>query len=339
MAMAESIMAGTCLLNEQSSMEHRLLVEFFWQLHKIPEHLLQTNCGHRCDGLEFMGERQAGLLELWDIICSKDVAKTNLARVQTFQRRMMLQLEELEREGCIRLDQVWNAPSNDELAKEYLAVNQRMLDVLEGPSKKFQERSQANQANLQAALQSLAKATTPTDQDRARKERSPSLEVVESGAKAASKAVGESRQMKRAREEKGMAQKTARRALAPPKTDYKLVYLEEWEQAKQTEGTCRYDHQGWREDQTDPWSIRGNRSGTIQRRATLYVRIMSVVQVCRKVSGKSPAFEIYVSLPPAPTPRKGTIVQLNSLKGQEDLCYAVGNLAMFLKPTSRVSTS
>jgi hypothetical protein len=28
-AMAESIMAGACLLNEQSSMEHRLLVEFF----------------------------------------------------------------------------------------------------------------------------------------------------------------------------------------------------------------------------------------------------------------------------------------------------------------------
>jgi hypothetical protein len=37
-AMAESIMAGSCLLDEQSSMEHRLLVEFYWLLHKIPEY-------------------------------------------------------------------------------------------------------------------------------------------------------------------------------------------------------------------------------------------------------------------------------------------------------------
>jgi hypothetical protein len=99
-AMAESIMAGmTCVLNEQSSMEHRLLVEFFWLLHKIPEYLVQANCMDCCDGLDFMGERQAGLQELWDII-----AKTNLAGVQMLQRRMMLQLGELERGGCIRLN-------------------------------------------------------------------------------------------------------------------------------------------------------------------------------------------------------------------------------------------
>jgi hypothetical protein len=52
-----------------------------------------------------MGERQAGLQELWDII-----AKTNPAGVQTLQHRMMLQLGALERGGCIRLDQVWSAP-------------------------------------------------------------------------------------------------------------------------------------------------------------------------------------------------------------------------------------
>jgi hypothetical protein len=55
------------------------------------------------------------------------------------------------------------------------------------------------------------------------------------------------------------------------------------------EGTYRYDHKEWRKDERDPWSIRGNRVGTLQRRATLFVRIPSVVQVCRKVSGKSPA--------------------------------------------------
>jgi hypothetical protein len=144
-AMAESIMAGTCLLDEQSSMEHRLLLEFFWLLHKTPEYLVQTNCMDCCEGLDILGERQAGLQELWDII-----AKTNLAGVQTLQRRMMLHLGELERGGCIRLDQVWNAPNSDELAQNYLAAKQLMLDVLEGPSEKFQERAQAIQADLQA---------------------------------------------------------------------------------------------------------------------------------------------------------------------------------------------
>jgi hypothetical protein len=103
-----------------------------------------------------------------------------------------------------------------------------------------------------------------------------------------------------------------------------------WEQAKQTEGTYRYDNKEWRKDERDPRSIRGNRAGTLQRRATSYVRIPSVVQVCRKVSGKSPAIEIYVPLPPAKTPGKGTIIMLNSMKGLEDLCYSVGDLAMFL---------
>jgi hypothetical protein len=115
--------------------------------------------------------------------------------------------------------------------------------------------------------------------------------MVESDAKATGKIVAESRQTKRAQEEKG-TQKAARRTLTPPKPDYKLMSPEEWEQAKQTEGTYRYDHKEWREDNRDPWSIRDNRAKTLQKRATLYVRIPSVVQVCRKVSGKSPTFEI-----------------------------------------------
>jgi hypothetical protein len=293
-------------------------------LHNIPEYLSQTNCMNCCEGMDYMGERQACLQELWDII-----AKTNPAGVQTLQRRMMLQPRALERGGCIRLDQVWSAPTNEKLAKVYLVANQMMLDVLEGPNKKFQKRAQAIQAELQAVLWDLAKPGTQTGRGRARRERSPSVEMVESDVKATGKTVAESRQTKRAREEKG-AQKAARRTLTPPKPDYKLVSSEEWEQAKQTEGTYRYDHKEWRKDERDPWSIRGNRAGTLQKCATLYVRIPSVVQVCRKVSGKSPAFEIYVPLPPAKTPGKGNIIMLNSLKGLEDLCYSVGDLAMFM---------
>jgi hypothetical protein len=178
-------------------------------------------------------------------------------------------------------------------------------------------------------MQDLAKLGTQTGRSRARRKRSPSVEMFGSDVKATGKTVAESRQTKRAREEKG-ARKAARRTLTPPKPDYKLVSLEEWKHAKQTEGTYRYDHKEWREDERDPWSIRGNWAGTLQKRATLFVRIPSVVQVCRKVSGKSPTFEIYVPLPPAKTPEKGNIIMLNSLKGLEDLCYSVGDLAMFV---------
>jgi hypothetical protein len=41
------------------------------------------------------------------------------------------------------------------------------------------------------------------------------------------------------------------------------VFPKEWEQDKQTEGTYRYDHNEWREDDKDPWSIRGNWAGTL----------------------------------------------------------------------------
>jgi hypothetical protein len=85
---------------------------------------------------------------------------------------------------------VERAPSGDELAQNYLAVNQQMLDVLEGPFEKFWERAQAIQADLQAILRSLAKPATQTSRGRAQKERSPSLEVVESDAKATGKTVG-----------------------------------------------------------------------------------------------------------------------------------------------------
>jgi hypothetical protein len=205
-----------------------------------------------------MVERQAGLQEVWDII-----AKTNPTGVQTLQHRMMLQLGALERGGCIRLDQVWIAPTKEELADVYLAANQMMLDVLEGPSEKFQEKAQAIQAELHAVLRDLAKPGTQTGRNRAQRKRSPSVEMVESDVKATGKTVVKSRQTKRAQEEK-WAQKAARCTLTPPKPDCKLVSPEEWEQAKQTEGTYRYDHKEWREDKRDPWSIRGNRAGTLQ---------------------------------------------------------------------------
>jgi hypothetical protein len=61
---------------------------------------------------------------------------------------------------------VWSGPTNEELADVHLAANQMMLDVLEGPSKKFQERAQAIQTELQAVLRDLAKPGTQTQTGR-----------------------------------------------------------------------------------------------------------------------------------------------------------------------------
>jgi hypothetical protein len=114
LALADSIMFGTCPLNARSSLEYRLLVEFYWMLHKIPDYLVRTDCEDCCNKLRFLGERKAGLQELWDTLGQ------NSAGVQTMQRRMMLQLGYLEREGCIRLDQVWNTPNNTEMDQRTL---------------------------------------------------------------------------------------------------------------------------------------------------------------------------------------------------------------------------
>jgi hypothetical protein len=61
LAMANSIMTETCSLTAQSHMEYRLLAEFYWMLHKIPEYLVQTDCEDCCDKLRFLGGRKAGL--------------------------------------------------------------------------------------------------------------------------------------------------------------------------------------------------------------------------------------------------------------------------------------
>jgi hypothetical protein len=98
LAMTGSIMFETCPLTAQSHLEYRLLVEFYWMLHKIPEYLVQTDREDCCNKLRFLKERKAGLQELWNGLGE------NFAGVQTMQRRMMLQLGFLEREVCIRLD-------------------------------------------------------------------------------------------------------------------------------------------------------------------------------------------------------------------------------------------
>jgi hypothetical protein len=64
-------------------------------------------------------------------------SKDQSCRCANAPARIMLQLGALERGGYIRLDEVWSAPTKEELAEVYLVANQMMLDVLEGHSEKF----------------------------------------------------------------------------------------------------------------------------------------------------------------------------------------------------------
>jgi hypothetical protein len=43
----------------------------------------------------------------------------------------------LEREECIRLDQVWNTPNNTEMDQAYLATSDQMADLLTSPNEQF----------------------------------------------------------------------------------------------------------------------------------------------------------------------------------------------------------
>jgi hypothetical protein len=55
-----------------------------------------------------MGPQLARLRELWELM-----GGLNSAGTQTLVRRMAIELGELERSGCVRLDQVWNIPMTE----------------------------------------------------------------------------------------------------------------------------------------------------------------------------------------------------------------------------------
>jgi hypothetical protein len=147
------------------------------------------------------------------------------------QRRMMLHLGYLEREGCIRLDQVWNTPNNTEMDQAYLAASNQMADLLTTPNEQFQSRAHVISQQLGQALKNMAKGDTPKVKAQTRRERSPSIDVVESGARVATKG----------KEREGESRQTAKRTLELPKPGYMLVSPEEWEKRKQQKETYTYD--------------------------------------------------------------------------------------------------
>jgi hypothetical protein len=110
----------------------------------------QTHCEDCCDKLRFLGKEKAGLQELWNELGKRS------AGVQTMQRRMVLQLGFLEREGCIRLDQVWNSPTNTKMNQAYLAISDQMMSLKEAPNEHFQTRAYVISEELGQALKDMA---------------------------------------------------------------------------------------------------------------------------------------------------------------------------------------
>jgi hypothetical protein len=157
------------------------------------------------------------------------------------------------------------------------------------------------------------------------------MEVVGARAAEKGKAKATTRPSKRVKEEVGEEKpRLAKREVAVAHPDYMTVTPELWQKNKQKEGTYRYDYESWKGVQPprNPWLVRGSRGGAFSAKGLLWVRIPSVVEVCRRVLGtetrKSEAYEINVPLP------GDNVLRLNSMKGLWDLCYAVGTRGMFL---------
>jgi hypothetical protein len=163
--LARSIMDGNCKLVANDYKQHRLLVEFYWMLHKIPDFLLKTDADECAESCSFLGERVAGMRELWEVM-----GGLQCAGAQTLQRRMMLQLGQLERVGCIRLDQVWSIPSQDELLAATAGATESLEQDLSRPPADVLERALHLNKEIDEAIEAMRKKVTPT---KSTKERSP----------------------------------------------------------------------------------------------------------------------------------------------------------------------
>jgi hypothetical protein len=243
--LARFIMDGNCKLIANDYKQHRLLVEFYWMLHKIHDFLLKTDADGCAESCSFLGERVAGMRELWEVM-----GGLKCAGVQTLQRRMMLQLGQLERDGCSRLDQVWSrVPSQDELLAAIAGAIESLKQDLSRPPADVLERALHLNEEIDEAIEAMRKKVTPT---KSKKERSPSEESLEllGTERTKGKGVEETQPHKRAKEEqsavKGAEQKTPRKTVATPKPYYRLVTSDQWEKNKQNEGTYRLDHAAWR---------------------------------------------------------------------------------------------
>jgi hypothetical protein len=312
--LAQSILKGDADLEKDEIDAHKLLVEFCSLLHQISEYLIRTNSEGCTESVSFTRSRLVGLRELWELM-----GGLNSAGTQTLMRRVAIQLGELERLGCVRLDQVWNIPTTEaQKTAMDLAITkvQRDLCVTSGL---WIEKA----ACLRGQFQKAQATNQEAYHKQARRERFPSkesTEVVELGPREKGKQVVGKREPKRAK---------AKEVTTPP--DLMEIRPKGWQDNKQREGTYRYNNSA-RKDVKPPhnlWLVRGNRAGLYMKQGPLWVRVPPVVETCRKVYGgtatsaKIQAFELYVPLP------GGRVHKCPSMKAMWDLCYFVGTSAIF----------
>jgi hypothetical protein len=223
--LAQNMLQGTAHLAKDETDAHKLLVEFYWMLHKIPEYLLRTDSEGCAEKVTFVGPQVAGLRELWELMGGLDSAGT-----QTLLRRMAIQLGELERSGCVRLDQVWNIPTYEtQRTAMDMAITklQRDLRVTLGDWVEKAKRLHGQVLKSQAQNQEFYHKSHST------KERSPSVEsteLVEVAPGEKGKQVVGRRESKRAKAEE---------VETPP--DFMEVDPKAWQENKQREGTYRYN--------------------------------------------------------------------------------------------------
>jgi hypothetical protein len=319
--LAQSILKGEAHLSKDETDAHKLLVEFYWALHKIPAYLLGTDSEGCAEKVCFRGPALAGLRELWKLM-----GGINSAGAQTLLRRMALQLGELERSGCIRLDQVWNVLTDEtQQTAMDMAITKFQRDLCITPEA-WVERAEHIRGQI---LKAQAFNKEHYGKRHARKERSPSVESTEIVAE-----IGPGEKGKQQ-----VGQRVSKRAKAevvetpevetPP--DFMEVNPKAWQENKQREGTYRYNYGAWKDVKPphNPWLVQGNKAGLYMAQGPLWVRVPQVVETCRKVYGgtasssKIQAFELYVPLP------GGKVHKCPSMKAMWDLCYAVGTSAMF----------
>jgi hypothetical protein len=60
-------MKGEAHRGKDETDAHKLLVEFYWLLHKIPEYIIRTNSEGCAESVNFTEPQLAGLRELWDL--------------------------------------------------------------------------------------------------------------------------------------------------------------------------------------------------------------------------------------------------------------------------------
>jgi hypothetical protein len=192
--LAQSILKGDADLEKDETDAHKLLVE--WLLHQISEYLIRTNSEVCAESVSFTGPQLVGFKELWKLM-----GGLNSAGTQTLVRRMAIQFGELERLGCVRLDQVWNIPTTEaqNTAMDLpITKVQRDLCVTSGLWIEKAERLRGQVQKAQATNQEAY------HKSQARRERSPSeesTEVVKLGPREKGKQVIGKRESKRAKAE------------------------------------------------------------------------------------------------------------------------------------------